>query len=103
MDSCVPSPQNSGFSQHNAFCSVTVNFAQPFEENVYYLTAIGRDFAAGSNQGLSLEGSEMNFGIKQQHRFEIGRASCRERVCQYVYISVVAVSLKKNRDKKIEI
>src|SRR3546814_4632382 len=26
---------------------------------------------------------------------KIGRASCRERVCQYVYISVVAVSLKK--------
>src|SRR3546814_11731019 len=25
----------------------------------------------------------------------IGRASCRERVCQYVYVSVVAVSLKK--------
>src|SRR3546814_20292302 len=25
----------------------------------------------------------------------IGRASCRERVCQYVLISVVAVSLKK--------
>src|SRR3546814_17462514 len=27
--------------------------------------------------------------------FAIGRASCRERVCQYVSISVVAVSLKK--------
>src|SRR3546814_17303694 len=27
---------------------------------------------------------------------EIGRASCRERVCQYGEISVVAVSLKKN-------
>src|SRR3546814_15692272 len=26
---------------------------------------------------------------------EIGRASCREGVCQYVQISVVAVSLKK--------
>src|SRR3546814_18494883 len=26
---------------------------------------------------------------------EIGRASCRERVCQYVEISVVAVSLQK--------
>src|SRR3546814_14355387 len=26
---------------------------------------------------------------------EIGRASWRERVCQYVYISVVGVSLKK--------
>src|SRR3546814_20279114 len=27
---------------------------------------------------------------------QIGRASCRERVCQYVSISVVAGSLKKN-------
>src|SRR3546814_21050612 len=26
---------------------------------------------------------------------QIGRASCRERLCQYVSISVVAVSLKK--------
>src|SRR3546814_21090704 len=30
---------------------------------------------------------------------EIGRASCRERVCQYVSISVVAVSLKKKYQK----
>src|SRR3546814_18917389 len=28
---------------------------------------------------------------------KIGRASCRERVCQYVSISVVAVSLKKKK------
>src|SRR3546814_17247186 len=28
---------------------------------------------------------------------QIGRASCRERVCQYVYISVVAVSLKNKK------
>src|SRR3546814_12033054 len=28
---------------------------------------------------------------------EIGRASCRERGCQYVSISVVAVSLKQNK------
>src|SRR3546814_14258092 len=28
---------------------------------------------------------------------QIGRASCRERVCQYVEISVVAVSLKKKK------
>src|SRR3546814_13649811 len=32
---------------------------------------------------------------------EIGRASCRERGCQYVYISVVAVYLKKKTQKKI--
>src|SRR3546814_12683681 len=31
---------------------------------------------------------------------EIGRASCRERVCQYVLISVVAVSLKKKSKTK---
>src|SRR3546814_11392253 len=30
---------------------------------------------------------------------EIGRASCRERVCQYVEISVVAVSLTKKTKK----
>src|SRR3546814_15316348 len=31
---------------------------------------------------------------------EIGRASCRERVCQYVEISVVAGSIKKKKKKK---
>src|SRR3546814_17752794 len=31
---------------------------------------------------------------------EIGRASCRERVCQYVKISVVAVSLQKKKHSK---
>src|SRR3546814_16353476 len=32
---------------------------------------------------------------------QIGRASCRERVCQYVSISVVAVSLKKQKIYKM--
>src|SRR3546814_17766783 len=31
---------------------------------------------------------------------EIGRASCRERVCQYVKISVVAVSLIQKNEKR---
>src|SRR3546814_11097591 len=36
-------------------------------------------------------------GVEDEAAFQakIGRASCRERGCQYVYISVVAVSLKK--------
>src|SRR3546814_19765361 len=34
---------------------------------------------------------------------EIGRASCRERVCQYVEIPVVAVSLKKKTYKLLMI
>src|SRR3546814_18578913 len=32
---------------------------------------------------------------------QIGRASCRERVCQYVSISVVAVSLKQQKITKL--
>src|SRR3546814_20292770 len=36
----------------------------------------------------------------EQQRRQIGRASCRERVCQYVSISVVAVSLKKKQYSK---
>src|SRR3546814_12069162 len=31
------------------------------------------------------------------HMVEIGRGSCRERVCQYVSISLVAVSLQKKK------
>src|SRR3546814_14309282 len=34
------------------------------------------------------------------HQVKIGRASCRERVCQYVENSVVAVALKKKQKKK---
>src|SRR3546814_17071073 len=33
-------------------------------------------------------------------RTEMGRASCRERVCQYVYISVGGGSLKQKKTKK---
>src|SRR3546814_17158850 len=34
---------------------------------------------------------------REGHGDEIGRASCRERVCQYVEISVVDGSLKKKK------
>src|SRR3546814_12079112 len=40
--------------------------------------------------------------VLRAFRREIGRASCRERVCQYVKISVVAVSLKK-KNKELSI
>src|SRR3546814_19248055 len=46
-------------------------------------------FHAGKSAGGVDEGDH------RQAELEIGRASCRERVCQYVKISVVAVSLKK--------
>src|SRR3546814_12611419 len=34
---------------------------------------------------------------RESRNLQIGRASCRERVCQYVSISVVAGSLKKKQ------
>src|SRR3546814_12477099 len=39
--------------------------------------------------------------IRPHQLRKIGRASCRERVCQYVSISVVAVSLKKKKIKRL--
>src|SRR3546814_17228434 len=37
------------------------------------------------------------------HFQEIGRASCRERVCQYGYISMFAVSIKKKNNTKTKL
>src|SRR3546814_11003027 len=41
---------------------------------------------------------ESRGAIESAHRIQIGRAACRERVCQYVSVSVVAASLKKKRN-----
>src|SRR3546814_20134747 len=51
--------------------------------------------AASAGQFVGGERLEAAVVGRQQ---QIGRASCRERVCQYVSVSVVAVSLKKNND-----
>src|SRR3546814_19183143 len=55
----------------------------------------------GERLGIKLYGGVEQIGPIRAERFdwEIGRASCRERVCQYVSISVVAVSLKKKKKK----
>src|SRR3546814_15130662 len=50
----------------------------------------------GRAKTLKLAALPMEAGYR---RSEIGRASCRERVCQYVSISVVAVSLTKKHNK----
>src|SRR3546814_20828955 len=48
------------------------------------------DYQASADDNVIIQGI--------QGSDKIGRASCRARVCQYVYISVVAVSLtKKNK------
>src|SRR3546814_17463336 len=40
------------------------------------------------------------FDLPASDLVQIGRASCRERVCQYVKISVVAGSLKKKQRER---
>src|SRR3546814_11748591 len=64
---------------------------------VFFLTAIAvfsvslQSVAYLVEQGFSPLQAAGAFG------FKIGRASCRARVCQYVSISVVAVSIRKKR------
>src|SRR3546814_20616496 len=48
-----------------------------------------------SNMGHADDRCHVVFAMRLEG--EIGRASCRERVCQYVWISVVAVTLKKKQ------
>src|SRR3546814_15318410 len=55
---------------------------------------VGRPLAVLSAELDALLESDTREAVIQ----EIGRASCRERVCQYVSISVVAVPLKKKKN-----
>src|SRR3546814_20753560 len=61
--------------------------------------AASSGFMGGRARALNFEGlpdvSVLTAPLKNLAK--IGRASCRERVCQYVSISVVAVSLKKKK------
>src|SRR3546814_20998596 len=64
---------------------------------VQHHTALFEGTDADARSGAALEelGNLPDIGIDAVK--EIGRASCRERVCQYVYISRVAVPLKKKK------
>src|SRR3546814_15112821 len=69
---------------------------------------VGRDAAKGSRAvadiGRQTGNDRVHFvradlSSQAEVRREIGSASCRERVCQYVEISGVAGALKKNKRK----
>src|SRR3546814_15311827 len=55
-----------------------------------------REVVARAKAGAAVLGVCNGFQILAETG-QIGRASCRERVCQYVWISVVAVSLNKKK------
>src|SRR3546814_15664386 len=70
------------------------------EEEITNLLALNASVVAGERHpsekvAYCQKATTVSFLRQRKLRSQIGRASCRERVCQYVLISVVAVSLKK--------
>src|SRR3546814_644286 len=64
-----------------------------------YIVSLGNvcRWLAGQAEELGVEIYPGFAAAEVLYHAEIGRASGRERVCQYVYISVVAVALKKKK------
>src|SRR3546814_21096103 len=58
-------------------------------------TDLARQKSAAERAIRDEANTKLTAGRQDRFFHEIGRASCRERVCQSVSISVVAVSLKK--------
>src|SRR3546814_13135338 len=52
---------------------------------------------AGMQNDIAVGDLVLDIPHQRVESAELGRASCRARVCQYVYILVVAVSLKKKK------
>src|SRR3546814_21173178 len=79
--------------------------ALPREEQELVILAQSADFIRREQRASDMLRSERYAGFVAvdraahglEHDRHIGSASCRERVCQYVYITVVAVSIKKNK------
>src|SRR3546814_17073751 len=72
-----------------------------FPSAAFAWRVVSEDFMRNIDQLSDLKlrlswGKTGNQAIAPYESLQIGRASCRERVCQYVSISEVAVSLKKN-------
>src|SRR3546814_12807708 len=65
------------------------------------VTATASGVVAGNKVGIRFTSGDLSAtgDMQWMNVAKIGRASCRERVCQYVKISVVAVSLKKKTTK----
>src|SRR3546814_15778714 len=57
--------------------------------------ALAMALRASGDSDAALVSIDRAIALAPEDAEQIGRASCRERVCPYVYISVVAVSLKK--------
>src|SRR3546814_16674951 len=83
-----------GGGQGVAWVGPAIQQFGPTEQQRLYLPRI----AAGEDTWCTLY-TEPGAGSDLAAIQQIGRASCRERGCQYVWILVVDVSLKKKKTK----
>src|SRR3546814_20508622 len=67
---------------------------QPPYAAIWFLRC--RDLGEAAAQGIK-ETALRQQPLPRAQRLQIGRASCRERVCRYVELLVVAVSFKKQQ------
>src|SRR3546814_20853630 len=62
----------------------------------------GRRATIASKYFVIILGGDQPGAFSQQFNAQIGRASCRERMCQYVWISGVAVSSNKKKSHRTQ-
>src|SRR3546814_11926570 len=73
---------------------VVDDIAAGIEQSVLPVAGIGVERDVGQDADI-IAARILDRRHRAAHQIEIGRASCMERVCQYVLISVVAASLNK--------
>src|SRR3546814_15767737 len=86
-----------------------VGALEPGAENTLRDLSVRNDIIKTMHNAMSRDGGRFDVSALALHqdvpsepiigRLAIGRASCRARVCQYVSISVVAVSLEKKNQE----
>src|SRR3546814_11957249 len=93
-------------TEHGVPRSFSVTSTRPIEGKSTTCLALATTLSRGGKRVILIDGDMRNpsvhhLGGVRHDRGQIGRASCRERVCQSVAISVVAVSIqKKNKRQK---
>src|SRR3546814_19183816 len=93
----------SGNSQDSAFLHALNEAQAAYRTSQRSFSSLFFDAYRENNPGRKLAPLFANASTVDR---EIGRASCRERVCQYVWISVVGVSLQikcKNNNSWIRV
>src|SRR3546814_19160987 len=94
---------SSDLDAHLLFGFATATEKTLFRELIK-ISGVGPKLALTVLSGVSVEDFWNTIRAGDVARLtKIGRASCRERVCQYVSISVVAVTLKKKIRQKTTI